>query len=88
MIVSGAEREAVVQNLKDAGLSAARIQYFVGCMEQENIGEMLRILEKHRYFLLDNVHEGERQISCLDFLVYEIRKKIKTGGWDYGDKND
>ena len=28
----------------------------------------------HRDDLLDNVHSEERKISCLDYLLYQIRK--------------
>lgn len=34
--------------------------------------KFLKRLEKHRKELLDKVHEGERQIECLDYLVFQI----------------
>ena len=34
----------------------------------------IALLELHRDDLLDNVHSEERKISCLDYLLYQIRK--------------
>lgn len=53
------------QNLIDAGCSKDLIET---CME-------LPLLSKQRINLLDSVHNGQKQIDCLDFLVYSINKK-------------
>lgn len=65
-------KEAVVQNLKDAGCTSDTIECCVTCMEQGKKKELLEQLEKHRISLLDKVHEEEKQIGCLDYLVYQI----------------
>lgn len=36
--------------------------------------ELLKRLESHRKGLLDKVHEGEKQIDCLDYLVFQIER--------------
>ncbi len=36
---------------------------------------LLPLLAKQRINLLDSVHDGQKQIDCLDFLVYSINKK-------------
>ena len=40
----------------------------------ERTAEVLRILSRHRRTLLDTVHLGEKQIDCLDYLVYQMEK--------------
>ncbi len=35
--------------------------------------ELLKRLEEHRTGLLHKVHEEEKHIDCLDYLVYQIR---------------
>ncbi len=78
-------REAVIQNLKDAGCAPDMIQCCVACMEQGKKNELLKRLEEHRKGLLHKVHKAkllsenefcleERQIDCLDYLVYQIRR--------------
>ena len=37
-----------------------------------NQKDQLRLLEKHRKFLLERVHKEEKRIDCLDYLVYQI----------------
>ncbi len=36
---------------------------------------MLPILTKHRKHLLDSVHKGQKQIDCLDYLIYSLIKQ-------------
>ena len=42
------------------------------CMEQGKKNELLKRLEEHRKGLLHKVHEEEKHIDCLDYLVYQI----------------
>lgn len=65
-------REAVIQNLKDAGCGQDMVACCMACMEQGKKEELLKHLEAHRNNLLRNVHEKEKQIDCLDYLVYQI----------------
>ena len=73
-------KEAVVQNLKDAGCAQDVIECCVACMEQGKKKELLKRLEEHRKGLLHKVHEEEKQIDCLDYLVYQIRRCENKNG--------
>ena len=66
--------EAVIQNLEDAGCTPDIIKCCIAYMEQGRKNELLRRLEEHRMGLLNKVHEEEKQIDCLDYLVYQIRR--------------
>ena len=65
---------AILQNLIDAGCDEKTISGFESC---KSIREEIRLLEKHRSALLDRSHEVNRQISCLDYLVYNLKKGLK-----------
>ncbi len=67
-------KEAVIQNLKDAGCTQDIIECCIACMEQGKKNELLKRLEDHRTGLLYKVHEEEKHIDCLDYLVYQIRR--------------
>lgn len=67
-------KEAVIQNLRDAGCSEDGIECCIACMEQGKKKELLRRLEEHRNGLLHKVHEEEKHIDCLDYLVYQISR--------------
>lgn len=68
----------LIQNLKDAGFEQAAIEQFLSCWTAGNVREPLRILAKQRANLLDHIHQQEKQIGCLDYLVYQIHKKTDT----------
>ncbi|MCM1135790.1 MAG: hypothetical protein NC400_09480 [Clostridium sp.] len=65
-------KEDVIQNLKDAGCGKEVIKCFMECMEQDDLDGQMRLMDEQRQCLLDKVHEEEKQISCLDYLVYQM----------------
>ncbi len=72
------EREHIVLNMKDAGCSEDTIQRFLLCYQADDIKGELKILSNHRQVLLDEVHKGQKEIDCLDYLVYQIEEGLKT----------
>lgn len=73
-LIAYGSKEAVIQNLKDAGCAPDIIECCMACMEQGKKKELLKRLEDHRKGLLNKVHEEEKHIDCLDYLVYQIRR--------------
>ncbi len=78
-------KEAVVQNLEDAGCGPDIVECCISCMEQGKKKELLEQLEEHREGLLTRMHKAkllsgngfcteEKQIDNLDYLVYQIRR--------------
>lgn len=70
-------KEAVVQNLRDAGCNPDTIRCFMGHFDRGDWKVQLSLLEEHRESILNRVHEGEKQIGCLDYLVYRIKNRKK-----------
>ncbi len=82
-LIEYGSKEAVVRNLEDAGCGPDIIECCIVCMEQGRKKDLLRQLEAHRAGLLNKVHKTkrlsenvfcleEKQIDCLDYLVYQI----------------
>lgn len=67
--------EAMIRNLEDAGCSQSTIAGFMESVHKGNIPQGLKVLAAHRRFLLDNLHKGQKQIDCLDYLIYQIEKQ-------------
>lgn len=67
-------RQAVLQNLIDAGCTQKMAQHIMTQLQEDDFEELLKQLEHHRSCLLKMVHEKEKQIDCLDYLVYQIKK--------------
>lgn len=70
--------EAVIQNLKDAGCDDEMVTCFLEMTECGERQGQLKLLEKQRRNLLEQVHKNEKQIDCLDYLVFQMKKEIKT----------
>lgn len=68
--------EEIIQNLKDAGCNEKIITYCLSCLDLQKKTELLKYLENHRKELLDKVHEGEKQINSLDYLVFQIERQL------------
>lgn len=64
--------DQIMQNLKDAGCTNEFIQAFMADLKQEKVSEGMKLLQKHRRFLLDNTHAWEKKIDCLDYLIYQM----------------
>lgn len=69
------DREAIIQNLEDAGCSAETIQLFLSYEENGKVNESLALLGRHRACLLDSVHLEQEKLDCLDYLIHRIRCK-------------
>ena len=65
--------EEILQNLKDAGCDEATIGCYIGCCGCGQ--DQVKVLKKHRRCLLDKIHEGQKQIDCLDYLLYQMEKE-------------
>ena len=73
-LIQYGSKEAIIQNLRDAGCSQETISCCITCIESGQKDELLARLANHRRGLLRKVHEGESQIDCLDYLVYNITR--------------
>ena len=40
--------------------------------QQKETAELMRVLSHHRRILLDAVHQNEKRIDCLDYLIYHL----------------
>lgn len=72
------KEEAMIQNLKDAGCDDKTISAFMENLREDKINAGLKLLEIHRRSLLEDLHREQRQIDCLDYLVFTIQKKAKA----------
>ena len=63
------------QNLIDAGCSKDLIETCMELAAANQWNRILPLLKEQRINLLDLLHDRQKQIDCLDFLVYRINKK-------------
>ncbi len=66
-------KDSIKQNLFDAGCNEEFIKTFADCIGDRT--ECEKLLAAHRRKLLDEVHKKEENISCLDYLVFMMKKE-------------
>lgn len=64
--------------LSDIGCSKNEKAEILKCYDENDMQQMIHLLRVHRKVTLDTIHTGEKQISCLDYLVYQLEKEIRT----------
>ena len=66
-------KEAIIQNLKDAGCTKEIIDEFLKLFSKENKAEMLSLLTKYRKKLLEKIHKNEKELDVLDYLILDLK---------------
>lgn len=66
--------ESIIENLKDAGCDSEIIKDFIEDMRKDRKSNGIKILKEHRRFLLDSLHEKQKMIDNLDYLIYRIQE--------------
>lgn len=66
--------KAIIQNLKDAGCDNDMITSFMDDYRNSKQTNALRLLAKHRETLLLAVHNNQKCLDCLDYLIYQMEK--------------
>ena len=69
------DEQLLLRNLKDAGCDDSMIEQYLKLKKEGREKEQMRLLSLHRASLLDRIHEGEKQIDCLDYLIYQMEHK-------------
>lgn len=65
---------SIYQNLIDGGCDMKTAEYYMSFVKEKKYTELLPILSHHRENLLNTVHKGQKQIDCIDYLIYKLKK--------------
>ena len=68
------DKSKIIQNLKDADCDNKLISKFFELNENGKISEQLRLLSVHRKNLLNSLHRNQKQIDCLDYLIFSLEQ--------------
>lgn len=64
----------LILNLEAAGFEKDQIEEYLARFKTGETKAQLALLSAQRADILAHVHEEERRIDCLDYLVYQIQK--------------
>ena len=62
--------------LSDSGICEKEKAEIIEAYSQDSFAEVLDLLKKHRKVILGESHKLEKQIDCLDYLIYRFEKNI------------
>jgi len=68
-------RQAVNQNLIDAGCDSALIVQYFSLEALGKPSNQMALLAAHRKALLDQIHQLQKALDCLDYLIYKLKKE-------------
>jgi len=69
-------KEQLIQGLSDAGCSAEAAKKIGALFETGSYDEMLHQMKKQRCVLVDQMHESQRRVDRMDFLIRNQEKRI------------
>lgn len=64
--------------LSDIGICGKESAEILNAYSECDIPEVLDLLKKHKKAVLCESHKLEKQIDCLDYLIYRFEKEIGT----------
>ena len=70
------ERERLMQGLADAGCSKGASTIICSLYEAGSYKEMIHQMRKQRCELVDEMHESQRKVDRMDFLIRAQKKQI------------
>lgn len=69
----------LIRNLADAGCDDKRIAEIRCLYENGDITGVVRKLRTQRGVLMEALHESQKKVDCLDFLLREITQSKNNG---------
>lgn len=69
------KKEALIQNLQDAGCNQKIIDKFFDFLDKKQFDQIFILLRKYRNTLLNNIHKQQKEIDILDYLIMDLRKE-------------
>ena len=64
--------------LDDFGCNETEKAEILKCHINNDTKGMIALLRKHRQTILSRIHSEEKQISCLDYFIFQLEKGTKA----------
>lgn len=74
------KNKIIIQNLKDSGCDDEFIEKFFRLESERKTNEQMHSLMKYRTGLLAELHECQRKIDCLDYLIFNLKQNKSIQG--------
>lgn len=67
----------LLRNLEDAGFDNKLKEKYLNLPANVDNHEQIVLLAKHRRALLNTIHDYQKKLDCLDYLINTIKKTTK-----------
>lgn len=67
----------IISNLEDAGFNNEQIDEFMKFYKNKDLQRQILFLKCQRCTLLERLHEAQKRIDCLDYLIYILKNENK-----------
>ncbi len=71
------ELERILTNLSDAGCGSGDLEKAQRLYEAGDTQALIRYFRKCRCVRMEELHESQRKVDCLDFLIRQTAKKVQ-----------
>lgn len=70
------KKSLLLECLNDVKCSQEMVEEAILLDKNKDNQGLYLLLRKHRCCLMEGLHEKQREVDCLDFLLYSLKKKI------------
>ena len=67
--------EELIQNLQDAGGSKEIVNEFSKLLKEKQMDKIFILISKYRSSLLERLHQNQKEIDILDYLILDLKKQ-------------
>lgn len=71
-------KEDIQKSLQNIGCPSKQIQELVDDFEHQRFQMLFRFLQKKKFEILDDVHQKQKEIDHLDYLIYTLKNQNKS----------
>lgn len=75
-MVKARTEQGTIENLRDAGCDEKTIQEFILAIKRGDEAMKQSILDRHRAGLVNTLNAVKKNIDCLDYLAYQLKKEM------------
>lgn len=78
MSMKGEEAHRIRQNLVDAACPDTIIEGYMEMRANGRTADQVGLLQKHRKNLLNSLHDCQKALDCLDYLLFTTEKQRQS----------
>lgn len=67
----------ILNCMSDCGCDAVQTEEFLALKENCCTESCIRYLKRHRKQLMEQIHQREKKVECVDYIIRELEKEAK-----------